>query len=200
MPAITGILKFKALDKRMRVLFFLIIASALSDFISLYLAKRGISNYNVRNIYMIYLGFSITYIYYYSFGNKKIRKFIMLFFVSFLLLCVSNFIIWGNLSDLDKIISPVEAIFVIFLAHAYTYNLFKEMDFERLRDDSFFWVNNALLIYFSGNFAIFIYFKYILTIGLELYHFLHSLQLLTNITFNVMLTVSLWKIKLQSHF
>lgn len=199
-PALVGLKKFKTLNKRMRVLFFYIIASALSDFISLYLAKKGISNYLVRNVYIMLIGFCISYIYYNAFNDKKIRIFILSSFTVFLFLYVSNFLIWGNLSRLDITVITVEAFFFILLAHFYTYYLFKEMNFEKLRDDAFFWVNNAFLIYFSGNFAIFLYFNYILNIGLELYYFLHSLQLLTNIAFNILLTIGLWKIKLQSQY
>lgn len=197
-PTTLGIKKFKALDKRMRALFIYIVASALSDFISLFVASKGISNYSIRNIYIIITGVCITFIYYSSFDDKKIRRFILISFLCFLLLYLSNFVIWGSFTRLDKTVITVEALFFILLAHTYTYYLFKEMNFKRLTDDSFFWVNNALLIYFSGNFAIFLYFNYIVNIGLDIYYYLSCLPLLTNITYNILLAKGLWKIKLQS--
>lgn len=197
-PAILGLKKFKALDKRMRALLFYIIASALTDLISLSLANHGISNYPIRNVYIIITGFCISYIYYNSFDDKRVKIFILFFSIAFLFLCLSNFVIWGSFSKLDKVVVTAEATFFILLAHVYTYYLFKEMNYERLRDDSFFWINYALLIYFSGNFAFFLYFDYIITIDIKILYFLHSLPLLTNITYNILLSTGLWKIRLKS--
>lgn len=110
----------------------------------------------------------------------------------FLGLALANTLFLQSVEQNNTYIKIVEALVLIGFSLAYFYKLAKEMKVLHLERHPFFWVNTAVLIYFSSNLFVFIYSNYLLLysqqLGIRIW-FIHALFF---ILFNTILTLALW--------
>lgn len=194
-PFTAGLARIKTFDNVLKVLFFYVLLSILSDSSSLILANKGIHNYFVRNIYTVLECTCFAYIYFNKFSSTRIKRIILRFYGFYLALFIATFAYKGNINTSDNILSTLEAIAIIIVGHIYTFMLFKSEEIDVLEDDSFFWINNAILIYFSANIILFLFYGYIEKFEIHRYYLLHSLHLISNISFNLILAFGIWKVR-----
>ncbi len=193
LPFVFAVIKLRILDPALRILLFYIFCSILSDNISLFLAYRNEHNYFIRNIFSITEVTCLCLIYILRFNVLAIKGTILFFLIFYLVL---SFIILGSkggINSEDNLLNQIEAIFFIIIGHIYIYRLFYEMKLKELSNDTFFWINNAILFYFTANLVLFLFYDKIVRFQIQRFYILHSLHLISNITFNVMLAIGIWK-------
>jgi hypothetical protein len=194
-PFVLCLIKFKTLDKILRVLFFYLILSIFSELVGYFLITKNIQNYLSRNLYTVLEFTCLASIFYLRFNSKTIRKLILLFYFVFLFLVFYILVFKEFYNKRDNILTTFESSFFIFISYFYLFRLIKDMDNSIFLNSYFIWVNNAILIYFSAAFVLFLFIEYIEKFNKESYYYVVSLHLLANITFNLMLSIGIWKIK-----
>ncbi len=194
-PLSCGVIKFSTLNKELRVLFLYIIISVLAETTSVVLRNNQISNTTIQNLYTVFECSFITYIYILRFDTEKARLRIKSFYIIFIVLALIKFGLEGNIRIADNFVSTYESCFFIVLSWAYFYKVIKEKNIEKLNQFYFAWVNSAVLIYFSMAFFSFLFNKFAGQLEMSLYQLVYTPHLITNISYNILLGIGIWKIK-----
>lgn len=195
-PLICCGLKFKTLDPVLRVLFFYLIISLLSEGISYFISiNNNIPNYAVQHVYTVLECACIAWIYRLRFDSVRTKNMISVLFLLFLAIAIFRLIVAGHLNKQDSLLSTFESLFVIGLACGYFYKLMRELTISNLNEYYFFWINSGFLIYFCMLFFLFLFDSYLEKCDLSIYYFLYSLHLITNITYHVLQSIGIWKVR-----
>lgn len=195
LPVATCILKNKALNKQLRVLFIYSIISVLTEAINLYLAKNNTYNYQVRNSFTYIECSLLLYIYFLQFSGQKVRAFILIAFCLFTLIAIKVLLIDGKINKSDNILTTFESSLFIVLSLYYLYSDIVENEIPRLGEKYFFWINNALLIFFGFSFFLFLFSGFLEKTETVIFKCFKGAYLLTNILFNILLSLGVWKTK-----
>ncbi len=196
-PITACIARTKTLNRQLRVLFLYCILSALTELINYLLAVNGTHNYPVRNIFTIAECNLILFIYFLQFEEMKIRVLIFSFFILFAFLCVFVLISKG-LNQNDNILTSCESCFFIILPLIYFYKDFVERNVPLFTEDRFFWINSAFMVYFGISFFLFLFSGFIEKTDAVVFKFFKGVYLVTNISYNVFLSLGVWKTKESS--
>lgn len=192
-PLIACILKIKTLDLTLRVLFVYVAISALSEICSYFFITNNIHNYIVRNTYTFLELTSLTILYFIQFQENKSRTVIVVAYFLIVILTLIIFFCLGKFNEPDNIVSTIESAFFIILSYVYIYKLMKDIANSSFSESYFIWINNAILIYFSLTFVLFLFIGYIEKFRIEGYYFVYSLHLIANVLLNVLISIGVWK-------
>lgn len=137
--------------------------------------------------------FSLLLIYYITYYKKYFNSYLWYFLIP---------IYWGfsfyefifyQTNSIDSISIIIESIFFIVVGLLSFVFLVKYRINELITDIPFFWVNSGILVYFSGNILLFLFYKAIEPKDFfMLYVYLHSSL---NIIYNILLCVSIYKLE-----
>lgn len=188
-------MRFSTLNRELRVLFLYILISVLTEITSVILRTNKTSNTAIQNLYTVIECSLITYIYILTFDTKKVRFVIKVIYAIFVALAIVVFGLAGNVNEADNLVSTYESCFFIVLSWAYFYKVIKEKNIARLNQFYFAWINSAILIYFSMAFFSFLFNKFSGQLEMSLYQFVYAPHLVTNISYNILLGIGIWKIK-----
>jgi hypothetical protein len=101
-----------------------------------------------------------------------------------------------DLQKADFYARAVESfIFTTYCLFLYYYVL-KNLVFDSLLDSPIFWINTAILLYFSGNLIIFIFSEYIARHQTDSYMLLwQSIHTFFNVSMNILFGIGFWKLR-----
>lgn len=137
----------------------------------------------------------ITYIFLNKFESNKSKVLIKIFYFIFILIAFTIFGFMNGINGPDNLVGTYESCFFIVLAWAYFYKLMTEKTISKLNRFYFAWINTAILIYFSMAFISFLFNKFIGQLEMALYALVYAPHLITNIAYNILLGIGVWKIK-----
>ncbi len=193
-PLISGIIKIKTLSNSLRVLFFYIIISALTEASSYILTDKHLKAYFViQNIFILLEFASLLLIYMIEYRSRTIRLVIASFYATYLVISFIQFYKHGINFQENSILSVSESIVLIIWAIYFFYKIQEEMKIPSLKDYSFFWLNCAILIYFSSALILFIFDDYLTRCSLNEFRKLWSLHLISNVAYNILMGMAIWK-------
>lgn len=181
----------------MKALFVCLIVGVVSEISVLALITREntglISTFQL--LFSVFEFSAISYIYMNEF-TKLFHKRVIWVFALFYAISVS--IVYINTRDLSQVIEVadiVEASLIIILSLFFFFKVFTDLEIPRLTDYPFFWVNSAFLIYFGTSFFIFLFNHVIKDFDETIIYFLAGIHHIINITYNILLTVAICKVK-----
>jgi hypothetical protein len=93
---------------------------------------------------------------------------------------------------IDNAGRSIESVIVILLALAYFYKVFQELKVQNLLLEPFFWVSAGLLLFFSGNFLIFVFMNFILLYSKNLNAQIWVIHALMNYMLYITYAIALW--------
>lgn len=189
-PISIAFLFFKTLTRPVRVLGLLLAISLVTDLTTFYLNVRQINNVGFMNVYTIFeLGF---YAFFYSLilENYSHKKAILIGLVLVFLVTVGlTFNADLNL-QMNDVTLAIESLTIIATSLIYFDVMLKKMDYAKVWDNPFFWINSAILFYFAGSFFVFIFSNY-LDASIEFN--LWTIHTIVRIIFISVLTIGIWK-------
>jgi hypothetical protein len=194
-PLSCCLIRFRSLNKELGVLFLYIIVSVATEVISFVLRTGQNSNTVIQNLFTVIECSLITYIYFLRFETSRFRAILKLGYGIFLSLVLIIFGLMRRINSPDNLVSSYEACFFIALSWLYFYKLIRDKHILKLNQYYFAWINSAILIYFSMAFFLFLFNKFIGTLDISLYAIVYTPHLITNISFNILLGIGVWKIK-----
>ncbi|GGH54090.1 hypothetical protein ACN9ML_23085 [Dyadobacter endophyticus] len=93
---------------------------------------------------------------------------------------------------IDNAGRSIESVVVILLALSYFFKVFQELKVQNLLVEPFFWVSAGLLLFFSGNFLIFIFMNFILLYSKNLNDQIWVIHALMNYMLYITYSIALW--------
>lgn len=183
-PLLPLVVITRSLKLYQKVIVVFIITSFSADLLSIYVI-RG-SNYNFLHLYGLVE--SLILFWFYSIVLDNSKKWIYPLAMVFSLFYLINSY-WYEWDQFNTVGRSAESIIFIFLSLVMFYQFFKKEEDIFLERSPLFWINIAILIYFSGAFFSFILSKIILSPG-KLSWVLHNSA---NMLKNLILAIGLWK-------
>ena len=183
-PIVFAVIRFRTFNLTLKVLFFFLCVSALTETIGYYLYSNRINNVSVFFIYTVVEGLFI-------FESKTLKRILRILFVLYILLAL--FIHLQHISY--EMLSGVESVIILTLCVYYFYTVIAELSIPVLTDYYFFWVNSALLFYFGTNLFLSFFENYIRNLGDQPQASLWSIHLISGIIFNLLLALGIWKVR-----
>jgi hypothetical protein len=197
LPFICCLIKLKTLNLTLRVLFIYVIVAAVTELLSFQLAAtNNIGPYNaVQNTFTLLECLLLGLIYYLEFKQPLSRRIILLLILVYLAIAFWALLYVKSFTQPNNIISTLESCLMIGLAISFFYKVNSELNIPRLKEYYFFWLNSAVLIYFSTSFFLFLFDGYLSKYGFKSFYLLYGVHELTNIACNILFAIGIWKTK-----
>ena len=184
-----ALLNLRTFNLTLKVLFYFLCASSITEAIGYYFYYNRINNAFVFFIYTVVEGLFIIWLYYTIFESTMLKHILRVLFLLYLALAV--------LVQLEyisyEVLSATESLVVLSLCVYYFYTVIAELSIPVLTDYYFFWINSALLFYFGTNLFISFFENYIRYLGNQAQASLWSIHLISGIIFNLLLAMGIWK-------
>ena len=188
-PITFSLIKLSAFNKQLKALFIYLLLSLINDSICFAMFLMNQETLIPIEIYSTLQCFLIFYIF-----SKEFKLSTPIITIAQLIMfCLFGltFII-PNLKF--EIIEGAESFLICSLAFYFFYKVFKKLLIPVLTEYYFFWVNTAFLFYFGTTFILVLFDFYIRNSG-NIGVLLWSIQLMTNIIHNFLLTIGIWKVQ-----
>lgn len=143
-------------DKSLRVVFFLLLITLLTDVYALYTIANNRNNVFSFNINVLAETLFLFAFFYLNLGNKSVKR--ILFFIScfFLVFWLLRFIKEGQHTFLYSC-AILENTSVLFLALYYYFEKIAIVNFAYIYIDKKFWIVTAYFVYIAGTFFLLLY-------------------------------------------
>ena len=197
LPLLVSVVNIKYLNGIYVPIFILLIVSCTVELITTRLKEAGINNFFVFHFFTI-TEFSLFSMFYFMFFRTYVNsKFIVFLIPLFIIAAYVDYKING-LDNMDNYSVSIECIVLASYSLYFFYIVLQKLLFENLLKEPVFWINSAVLIYFMGNFLLFLFSNDLLKSNIHqhivLWGIIHSF---CNICFNLLLIVGLWKTRRQ---
>lgn len=193
-PFTTGLIKYKVLSPQLRTLFFYILVCIAVEILSYIAAKGHVKVFHaIQNLFTVIECEFFLYLFFLEFKSNSTRKIIFIVSILYLLLCALTVFFIATPFKPNNITNTAEACLMMFFAFTYFFRM-RGPGSTKFKDQPFFWINTAILLYFMTTFVVFIFSGKLANkeapIGFLLFA---SLQRIINISFNTIFAISLWK-------
>ncbi|QCK13725.1 hypothetical protein DCC35_02620 [Mangrovivirga cuniculi] len=176
-PLIIGIVKFKKLDRGLKILLVYLLYCLISEMIMMYLAKVYHNNLFYYNIYP-FLDFIIISTYTsHIIELNKLKKWIRRVFFPFFIIVFGIYLI-TQFDQLDKVTLPefrsIGSFIIVISILFYYYSLLVKRSYANLFSNPHFIVSIGLIIYYAGTFMTWLFLETLFTTNLELFSLFSS--------------------------
>lgn len=173
----------------MKVLFFLLLFSLLTDCTSLFMSlyDRNLSTYNLINAYTLIEACTLFFVF------KKLEVKFPFWMISIVFLGLGIYE-WLHLekNQLLDYSSGTESLIIIILSLLFFKKTLGSLEYSNILNNPQFWMNSGLLIYFTGNLFLFAFGNLIHNDSLYyLWHIHNFIQLI----YSSLLAIAFWKVR-----
>lgn len=195
LPLISLIFRFKRFNKTFKLLGVLLICAGIFALIGNILHRQKLNNMVISHLYTIveYVCWSLIYIR--LFDVKVVKKLIIASIFIVVVFTIINIFLWQPIEVYNSYSKTVESAFLLCFAIGWFYKVFVDQSIHRLETHPSFWINAAVLIYFSGAFLLFVTNNFLLEIPLIEYFeawALHGIFIMIHYLF---IAIGIWLIK-----
>lgn len=194
-PFLVAVINFKKVKDYLIPVFALLIVNVIIEIISRFFGDSGINFGVVFHVFTV-LEFFLLSLFFASFFKSYFNPFIIYLIIPvFFIVAYLDYRING-LNSISNFSTSVESIILSLYALFFYYYALKKLIFENLLSTPVFWINTAVLFYFSGNFVLFVFGNYLTRVDGDTYIFLWAIiHSFFNVLYNVFLTIGFWKAK-----
>jgi len=188
-PVLTAIFVYRRLDKVLKLAAAFFLMNVLSDLLQVStLAMGAKNNQPVLHLNIILSVLFFIAIYYYALIVPGLKKLILItggIAVLGLLYCL---LFINGIWDYPTWANTILSLLAIFFSIVYFIQLLNRQEFVHIEKLGFFWINSAVLFYFSVTIFLFMLFPKIIASHQEDYYIINHI---TNITTNIVFSVGL---------
>lgn len=192
LPIAAGLLRFTRLSNAQRsILAYCVVAFVLDAFAS------GLWWFSIPNLFIGHINTIVEFLllanaYRITFARRGPVPWMHWCMVLFTLVAIANSIVLQDVHQFNTYIKILESGLLIAFSLRYFQQLARDLKVHHLESHPFFWINTAILVYFSSNLFVFLYSNYLLyysqTLGIQIW-LVHALFL---ILFYAILSIGLW--------
>jgi hypothetical protein len=196
-PFVISIINFTKIDLILKPIFWLVVINVTVEILSFVFLQLNFSNKYMLHYFTV-VEFGLISLFY-SFFLKDYFKPLLIYLLIpvFLLAAIIDYKVYG-LSSSYNFSSSVECILLIFYSLFFFYYVLKNLIFENLLSTPVFWINTAVLFYFSGNLILFVFSNYMAVIDpLKLAILWSVIHTFFNLLYNVFLSIGFWKTRVK---
>ena len=147
----------RLIDKRLRVIVFLLVIGFLADVYSQYLSIKGKPNFIVYNLFILFETLLLLVYYFHLLSSKVYRTVIIILSTVFTLVFIYEYIKSNGSKKYLDIFAVVGNIVIIILSIAYFFKQISSPENLDFYKNPRFWVVSAYLIYSAGTLFLFLY-------------------------------------------
>lgn len=191
LPFSIAVANFNKLPKILKWVAAFTLFSLLTEFAMTALSQKNINNLFLIHLYVVveYIVFGSVYAHYLA--SLKLKTPIHISIGLFVGFSVYNVFYLNGLKEFNTYGLLLEGLLFIILSLLFFYKIFKDLQVGNLFTLPMFWINCAILIYFTGNFMLFGLVELFPTeVGEGLWDNLHTT--FTGI-YSVLMAIGLWK-------
>jgi hypothetical protein len=187
---LTGLFYLKFFTVYVKAIYAVIVIGAMTELFNIISVQGGGENIIWMNIYMLFETIGVSVFFFKSDHFEKLGKRVISLSILALLLTMLGYMSFQeSWSGMNPVLTTLESFFVIILSLSLFWNLLVQQRIERIAKSPIFWINSALIIYFSGSVFLFIFSEYLVENDPNAFLQIWGLHSIFNITFNVLLTV-----------
>jgi len=192
-PLILGILKKNCLSRGLFSIFILLIVTFFIEIFNTFCFLNGMNNMFIFNIYTP-IEFILFILFYKNFFDTFHRTFThLILIILFLLIATFDTFFINDYLTVNNFSPSIESIvFIIYSLLAFFF-VMKRLMYKNLLNTSFFWVNTAILIYFSGNLFLFLFSNHLQQNKHAEHLALYNIHSVTNIIYYILISIGFWK-------
>jgi hypothetical protein len=186
---IVGLICSKYFKQSLKYLLFLVVISNISDVVSLVFAFERINNSLIINLYSVVEIVFYILIYWKSFDSDRPNWTILTACLLTFMAVVAE-LIWGDvLVEPSNILMVNSSFSILLMSLFWYYTELKEIKYENILREPFFWVNSASLIYFASSLFLFLFSNYIFAISIVRLWTIHNVL---HIIYFILITTGFW--------
>ena len=187
-----GMVRFKKLSNTQRLLFWLILATVITETVSEVLWRKEMNNFPVFHFYAI-IEFSLIFTIYYralypSFSNK----FLYWTLGGFLGFAIFNALFLQSLFTANSNVTTLSSVILVVLSLLYFYKTLKDSKLIHLEKSIMFWVSTGVLIYFSSSLVLFTFGNLLVSESISDTMSIWVVHVCFNIFYYSLLSIALW--------
>ncbi len=196
-PLGIGLYKYKRLIKEQKLLLLIIIALIVNDGLTFYLREQNQSNLWVYHYYVPIQFCLITVLYRHMLKlivSGKVMVFIGMIFVLFSL---ANTLFLQGIEQFNTNAILISNVVFVLFSLLFFYQLLKAPLIEELERLPQFWINLAVLIYYSSSSVLFYMVNHVLKIDTKSLAIVWTVNIGLYVILNCLYSVGLWKVQKQ---
>lgn len=194
-PILIGVTSKIYLQKELFSIFLLLLCSLVVELISITFITFNFYTLSVFNLFAI-LEFVLLWNFYSSFVARiKATWFNNIVLFVFLLVASLDLLFVNGFKRMNDITISVESITLIIYSLISFYLIMSRMLFDKLLDEPFFWINIAVLFYFSGSLFLFLFGNYLISQGNKAYMEMYKIHTFVNAVWYFFISIGFWKVK-----
>lgn len=195
LPILVMLYRFKRFTKVFWTLAVLLLVAVIISYSAYILYQNQTNNMYLLHIYTV-LEYTLWSMFYYQlFKNKVVKKVIVGMLIIFVLFSITNTIYWQPLEIYNSYSRSVEGAFLLCFAIAWFYKVFVDSKIIKLESHPIFWINSAVLVYFSGSFLLFISNNFLMKLSDQEFFEAWALHGLFLIIHYLFISIGIWLIK-----
>jgi hypothetical protein len=155
-PAFVGLRYYKSLSKDLKAMTLFIILCFLMELPSTYLGMHKMNNLFILHFLTVAEILFLAYVY--SFHIDKIisKKLLWCITTAFVMFSICNTLFIQPYYTFNSYARCIEILLVLFMAICYVYTLIDNDEQRMLQNIPMFWINTAVLIYFTNGFFLYL--------------------------------------------
>ncbi|MDP1800518.1 MAG: hypothetical protein Q8L81_04150 [Bacteroidota bacterium] len=196
-PFIIGLTNLNNVSKQLIPMLCLLVINIIVEIINIIISKLGLSNHYIFHYFTV-AEFTLISLFYSCFFKDYFSSWLikLLIPVFFIVAYIDSMV--NGLNTVNNFSASVESIILIFYSLLFFYFVLKNLIFENLLSTPLFWINTAILFYFSGNLILFVFSNYMATIDpLKLAILWSVIHTFFNVLYNVFLSIGFWKTRVK---
>lgn len=171
---------------------YILLASLLSDAISLPLLELQITTYPISNSYVV-ITFSLFILFYKELLPSKLQSVLNGSLIIFIIFFLVNCLYIQPIIDFQSYTRAFSAAILMVASLSYYHTLLKAQPIDDVSVFSFFWINSGVFFYFSFSFFLFLFGNYVFTnMSPEVGRTYWAFHNLNNIAKNLLFALGIW--------
>jgi hypothetical protein len=193
-PLTIALVKWKRIWDDFRPLCLILLLSLTTDLISLlfirYSTNTQPNTYLIGNIYLIAQFSLLVWVFKKELPRPRVSDTILLLFILF---CLVNISVFQGPWVFNSVSNVVASLILIGFCLFYFYRLLNDLPIVHIEHLPMLWISLAVLIYYGGNFFLFLANNYLTYDESGSHKLMWILHNLLNITKNILFAIALWQ-------
>lgn len=162
LPVTISLYNFSYLTKGLKTLSYYLYFSLTIEILVKLFNEYIDNNLPALHVFTLIEFLLISMVYFYSINSNVIKRLVLTITLLVSVFIVINSIYIQNIFSFNTNARAIENVVFIIYPLAFFYSILKELKILKLEKEPMFWINIAILLYFSCNLFIFIFSNYII--------------------------------------
>jgi hypothetical protein len=192
LPVLPLFINRKSLGFQLYPIAYLILLGVFVEGVNIIMAYKGLNNNFLIGLFSFFEITLITFFYKRFFDDFFRTNMYWFLLAGFVIIGLVEAFFINDFYTMN-ITASVEALMGICYSLFAFYLIMKNLVFDQLLRTPFFWINTAILLYFSGTLFLFLFTTYLAKYDVKDYGPLYAIHSVVNITYYILISIGFWK-------